>query len=75
MPFDDLLANRQSDTGTLVFPAGVQTLEDLEDALEILRLDADAIILHGKLPELSCSGHSNMDLRGTLRPEFKRISN
>jgi len=39
---DDPLANRQADTTSLVSIAAVQALEDAEDLVRMLRVDADA---------------------------------
>src|SRR4030095_1203504 len=50
MPLDDLLADRQTDAGSWVRTAVVQALEDDEDPLKILRLDADAVVAHAEDP-------------------------
>src|SRR5882672_10274277 len=46
---DHLLADGEADAGAGVPALVVQALEHHEDALEILRLDADAVVLHGDL--------------------------
>ena len=47
---DDLLADRQADAGARVLVAAVQPLEDDEDPLDVLRLDADAVVAHREEP-------------------------
>ena len=47
---DDLLADRQADAGARVLVPAVQALEDDEDALEVLRVDADAVVAHREDP-------------------------
>src|SRR3954449_11866882 len=44
VPLDDLLAHRQADAGPGELVLAVQTLEDHEDALAVLGLDADAVV-------------------------------
>lgn len=46
MSFDDLAADRQSDSAASVFAWAVQTLERRKNALRILLLEADAVVLH-----------------------------
>src|SRR5690606_23413819 len=41
---DDLLADGEADPGAGILPLAVQPLEHHEDALEVLRLDADAVV-------------------------------
>src|SRR5262249_28629011 len=41
---DDFLADREADAGARVLALVVQALEHHEDALEVLRLDADAVV-------------------------------
>ena len=48
---DDLAAHRKPDAGALVGVARVQPLEDDEDALGVLVLDADAVVGAGEVPE------------------------
>jgi hypothetical protein len=50
--FDDLLTNRQADTGTAVSAVSpVEAFEQTEDLFLILRFDADSIILNAEVPE------------------------
>jgi len=46
MPFDDLLADGQADAGARVVGAGVKPLKQSKDSLLVLRLDADAVVIH-----------------------------
>src|SRR5439155_19686721 len=50
VPLHDLLADRQPDTCPGILCAAVQTLEDHEDALGVLGLDANAVVLYGEAP-------------------------
>src|SRR4051812_35790981 len=45
---DDLAAERQPDPGALIDVAWVQALEDAEDALLVLLIEADAVVGHGE---------------------------
>ena len=47
---DHFLAQRQADAGARILLVRVQALEDDEDALGELRVDADAVVAHGKAP-------------------------
>src|SRR4030095_3690564 len=64
----------QPDASSGIFPARVQTLEDSENALEILRVDADAIVTHRKLPLSSAMFHIDVDLRRTFAAVFDGIA-
>ena len=46
MLFGDALADGQADAGAGILPARVQPLEDHENPLEVLRVDADAVVGH-----------------------------
>ncbi len=75
MPLNDLLADGQAYTGTLVIFAGVQALKDDKDALEILGVDANAIVTHGKFPFLFPILHGNVHPRRFIRlVELKGIA-
>ena len=50
MPLDDLFADGQADAGTGELLALVQPLKHPEDLFEILRLDSEAVVLHGEGP-------------------------
>src|SRR5512138_808156 len=53
VPFDDLPDHGQADPGPGVLVAGMEALEDHEDPVEVLGLDPDPVVLHGKPPEAS----------------------
>jgi hypothetical protein len=44
VPLDGLLADGQAGAGAGIFAPGVEALEDLEDFVEIVRIDADAVV-------------------------------
>jgi hypothetical protein len=48
--FHDLLADRQANTSARIRFSTVQTLEDQEDTLRELRINADAVVMHGEGP-------------------------
>src|SRR5919109_4833262 len=48
----NLLADRQANARPRICAPRVQALKDPKDALEIARLDADAVVAHGKHPLL-----------------------
>src|SRR6185503_4538874 len=73
MAFDDFLADRQADAGAGIFLAAVQPLEDQEDALKILRSDANPIIPHAEFPFCSRALHSNMDFWPLLASELHSV--
>ena len=58
---DDFLADRQADAGAGILVAGVQALEDQEDAFGVLRVDADAVVADGEEP---CVGAGRSAQRG-----------
>ena len=49
MPFYDLSADSQSHTRPVVFTPAVETMKRLEDALEILFIKSDPIILYDQV--------------------------
>src|SRR3954471_20968246 len=53
MPFDNFFANGKADTCAGVLVAGVQPLENHEDAVVKLRIDTDSVVRHPKMPEWS----------------------
>ena len=73
MTFDDLSADGQTDAGAGVLLARVKPLEHLKDALEVLRLDADPVVLDRKDPPVvrRCSG--NLDFRLPFVAVFDRV--
>src|SRR5690348_8896007 len=74
MPFYYFLANGKPDAGTAVIRLIVQPLEDDENLVEELSIDADAIIGHGEQPVGGFFPGSNADDRGAVRMIFKSIA-
>src|SRR5574340_430848 len=68
-----LLADGEADAGPGIFALVVQPLEHHEDALEILRLDADAVVPHRKFISLAKILHRHMDSRNGRGTELERI--
>ncbi len=52
MALDDFLADSQTDTSTGILILGVEALENLEDAIEVLPVNPNPIILDAKLPSV-----------------------
>jgi len=50
MPLRDALAHGQTDARARIVRCDVQPLKNGKDAIEIFRIDADAVILHRKDP-------------------------
>jgi hypothetical protein len=50
VPLDDLAANGEADAGPLVFVPAVQSLEQLENPLLVLLIEADAVVGDDKPP-------------------------
>src|SRR3954468_6830625 len=61
MALGDLLADREPDAGAGKLPFGMQLLEHHEDPLEVLRLDADAVVLDAELPFVPGFLHHDVD--------------
>jgi hypothetical protein len=55
MPLDDLFADGQPDTGSLILVA-MEPLEDPEDLFEVLRIDTYAVIRNAEDPFLLATG-------------------
>ena len=67
------MTDGQADAGARVLGAGVEALEDLEDALGVLRLNANAVVLDGKQPLTLAVPGGDMDARRVLAPELDGI--
>ena len=50
MPFDDLFADRESDTGAVKFLPLVQPLKHAEYSFEKLRFNPESVVLNGEHP-------------------------
>ncbi len=75
MAFHDFSANGQPDARARVLFARVEPLEHLKDALEVLRLDADSVVLNGKSPLTSIGSGGNADFRPAFIAIFDGVSN
>ena len=64
---DDLLAGRQADAGAGVRVPIVQSLEDDEDSLRVLGVDADAVVADGEDPLPACRSAETW-IRGAAVP-------
>src|SRR6266511_1196581 len=62
---DDLLADGEANPGARVLGAGVQPLEDDEDPVQELRIDADPVVLHREQPLVAPRNRGHVD-RGSL---------
>src|SRR5688572_10729748 len=71
---DHLLADRQPDAGSRVLALVVQPLEHHEDALEVLRLDADAVVARREFPFRFSFRNRKVNSRNRSRAEFERIA-
>ncbi len=74
MPFDNFLADRQSDAGPGIFAPGVQPLEYHKNALGILRADSDAVIPDGKNPFSRTMARSYVDFGRSFAAELDCIA-
>ena len=54
--------------------SGVQALEDQEDAILVLRVDADAVVAHGEQPMVSLPAGVHVDLRRRFAAELQRVA-
>src|SRR6266568_2722364 len=71
---DDLLADGEADAGAGVLGAGVQPLEDDEDPVHVLRIDADPIVPDGEQPFLAVGSGRDVDRRSHCGPaELDRV--
>ncbi|MFN8571728.1 MAG: hypothetical protein U0132_06675 [Gemmatimonadaceae bacterium] len=52
MLFDHALAHGQSDTGAGVLRTRVESLEDPENPVEVLRVNANTIVVDGERPRI-----------------------
>src|SRR5260221_3708868 len=71
---DHFLADGEADTGARVLGLVVQTLEHHEDALEILRLDTDAIVADGELEVGFLFDAGDVDPGHRRRAELERVA-
>ena len=64
---DDPLADGHADAGARILLPGVEALENNEDTLRVLRVDADAVVPHGEQPLAVPLLGPDVDLRGLRR--------
>ena len=74
MPFDDFLTDRQADTRSGIFSARVESLEDDENAIGKLRVDADAVVANFDLPFSADVFGSDVHDRRLVTVEFDRVA-
>ena len=63
MAFDNLLTDRQANASPGIISARVESLEQREDPLLILRLDADAIVAHTERPHATLAHCRDVHVR------------
>jgi hypothetical protein len=64
----NLFANRQTNPRARIFLAPMQTLEDHEDPVKILRVDADSVIANAQLPSSLLAPGRDMNSGCFVRP-------
>ena len=76
MPLDNLLADRKTDPGSLVYLSGMKPLEQKENSVEVFWGNPDAIILYREdgLPVVGSCPHGNVGSYPLL-PLFNGIPN
>src|SRR5215475_4149780 len=65
MLFDNFPANRQANSRARILPAGVQALKDAKDALGLVRVETNTVILHGEQPDIALGAGGDVHVRGT----------
>src|SRR5579871_1496073 len=68
MPVGDPAANGESDTGTFIFRAAVQPLEDSKNFLQMLLIETNAVICDGNLTHGILRWRSTIFVIGRLLP-------
>ncbi len=75
MLFNDSLAQGKTDSRAGMFGAGMEALEPQKDALKILRLDADSVVLDPERPGIALKLGTYVDLdRTVLVPKLDSVS-
>src|SRR5262245_234281 len=74
MPLDNLLADREAHSGAGILLPGVKTLKQNEDALEVFRVDANAIIPYVKNPVTIFPVGANMNFGPSLAAELNGVT-
>src|SRR5579883_763990 len=75
VPLDDLLAQRQADARPWICFAGVQPLENDEDALGVARIDADAVVGDGEQILRTAALGAHAHDRWRFAAELHRVAN
>src|SRR6267378_7332782 len=70
----DFLADGEPDAGSRVLAHRMQALEEHEDALEVLRLDADAVVGDADVPLARLLDRADMDAGHLLAAELERVA-
>src|SRR5258708_32453981 len=63
VPLHDSLADGQADAGAGIFLARVQTLKNIEDAVEVFRGDSQPCIAHGENPLRGLTPRADVNAR------------
>src|SRR3954467_14768770 len=71
---DDLAAHRQADAGALVARTRVQALEDQKDAVGVLVVDADPVVLAAEAPEPAVALRREPNDRRRVAAELDRVA-
>src|SRR4051812_20576855 len=75
MALGDSSTHRKTDAGAFVFLAAVQSLEDGEDAVEVLFLEADPVVFHRKNAGIAFAPGLDLDdRRDPLAVKLHRVS-
>ncbi len=74
MSFHNLFADGQSDTGAGIFLPAVKPLEDDEDALGVLRGNADAVVPYGESPPAAISVGPDVNAGRLVAPKLDCVS-
>ena len=72
---DDLLAYRQTEPGARVLFRRVQSLTEAEDAGEVFRFNADAVVADPEKPFVTLSPRADFHLHSSVHcPEFNSVA-
>jgi len=74
MAFYNSSADSQTDTRAWIFVPAMEPLKDSENGVEILRLDADPVVLHREEPRGRLFSRREVDVRRLLATEFDGVS-
>src|SRR3954471_15057016 len=72
---DHLLADGEANTRSRVLALVMQALEHHEDALEVRRFDADAIVGHDYFPFIFFFGRRDVNARHGCRAKLEGVAN